>query len=93
MRKDELLAMGGNQARVRETDGSVLPLMGVAVLLVGHVSVSGLQVDAPSFPLRFCADRVVHHNGGSCGSGRLFLESLTRKATGQSEQRERWFGG
>lgn len=42
MRKDELLAVGGDQARVRETDGSVLPLMGVAVLLVGHVSVSGL---------------------------------------------------
>ena len=83
MRKDELLAVGGDQARVRETDGSVLPLMGVAVLLVGHVSVSGLQVDAPSISLRFCADRVrrvVHHNGGSCGRGRLFLESLTRSA-------------
>ena len=77
---DELLTMGVYQAWLRETDDSVLPLVGLAVLLVGHVSLFGFQTDAPSIPLRFCAvsvRRVVDHCGWACGRGGLFFEPLT----------------
>ena len=77
---DELLAMGGDKAWVRETDGQVLPFVGMAVLLAGHFPVSGFQTDAPSIPLRFCAvsvRRVVDHCGWACGRGGLFFEPLT----------------